>query len=144
MTTYFERTGITRKLDNLGRLVVPIEFRRELGFEPKTQVEFMLEDDVIFVQKTVGTVHGLTRKLDSLGRIIIPSNLRQRLNIADNAAIDISIHEDGVRLRKAVPVLPRCVVTGRDDVALRPLQDGTVHLSIEGCRILLEEFKDTL
>ncbi|PFD95933.1 AbrB family transcriptional regulator [Bacillus cereus] len=32
-------TGVTRKLDNLGRIVIPMELRRTLKIEEKTPLE---------------------------------------------------------------------------------------------------------
>lgn len=37
-----KQTGIARKLDKLGRIVVPIEARRSLGWEDTTPIEFSL------------------------------------------------------------------------------------------------------
>lgn len=44
-------TGIVRKLDNLGRVVVPIEMRRVLGMEPGDPIEIQLVDGQIVVSK---------------------------------------------------------------------------------------------
>ena len=32
-------TGITREMDNLGRVVIPAEWRKELGMNPKDPME---------------------------------------------------------------------------------------------------------
>lgn len=37
-----KQSGIARKLDKLGRIVVPIEARRSLGWEDTTQIEISL------------------------------------------------------------------------------------------------------
>ena len=44
-------TGIVRKLDELGRIVVPIELRRTLGIGAKDSLEIMVEDDHIVLKK---------------------------------------------------------------------------------------------
>lgn len=44
-------TGITRKLDNLGRIVIPMELRRTLGIVEKDGMEIFVEDDRIILQK---------------------------------------------------------------------------------------------
>lgn len=44
-------TGITRKLDNLGRIVIPMELRRTLGIIEKDGMEIFVEDDRIILQK---------------------------------------------------------------------------------------------
>lgn len=44
-------TGIVRKLDNLGRVVVPMEMRRVLDMEPGDPIEIQLIDGRIVVSK---------------------------------------------------------------------------------------------
>lgn len=44
-------TGIVRKVDELGRIVLPIELRRTLDIEEKDQIEFYLEDDKLVLRK---------------------------------------------------------------------------------------------
>lgn len=36
-------TGVVRKLDSLGRIVVPIELRRELGMEEHATMEYLVD-----------------------------------------------------------------------------------------------------
>lgn len=44
-------TGINRKIDELGRIVLPIELRRSLGLEVKDPVEIFTEEDRIILRK---------------------------------------------------------------------------------------------
>jgi AbrB family transcriptional regulator, transcriptional pleiotropic regulator of transition state genes len=44
-------TGIVRKLDSLGRVVIPIELRRILEIDEKDPVEIFVEDNRIILQK---------------------------------------------------------------------------------------------
>lgn len=44
-------TGITRKIDELGRIVLPIELRRSLEIGEKDAVEIYVEDDSIILKK---------------------------------------------------------------------------------------------
>lgn len=44
-------TGIVRNLDELGRVVIPIEMRRQLGIEVRDGVEIAIDGDVITVRK---------------------------------------------------------------------------------------------
>lgn len=44
-------TGIVRKVDELGRIVIPIELRRVLGIDIKDPVEFFVENDKIILKK---------------------------------------------------------------------------------------------
>ena len=38
-------TGIVRKVDELGRIVLPIELRRTLGIEEKDRIEIFVDGD---------------------------------------------------------------------------------------------------
>ncbi len=44
-------TGIVRKMDELGRVVLPIELRRTLGINEKDPVEIFLDDDQVVLKK---------------------------------------------------------------------------------------------
>lgn len=59
-------TGIVRKVDELGRIVLPIELRRTLDIEERDQLEIYLEGDKIVLKKHeaaclfCGSAQGLT------------------------------------------------------------------------------------
>ena len=44
-------TGIVRKVDELGRIVIPIELRRTLDIGIKDSLEIYVEDDQIILKK---------------------------------------------------------------------------------------------
>ncbi|MCK8816072.1 AbrB/MazE/SpoVT family DNA-binding domain-containing protein [Natroniella sulfidigena] len=44
-------TGIVRKVDNLGRMVIPIELRRTLGIETKDPLEIYVDSEKIILKK---------------------------------------------------------------------------------------------
>ena len=44
-------TGIIRKVDNLGRIVLPIELRRVLDIAERDELEIFMENDRIILQK---------------------------------------------------------------------------------------------
>ena len=46
-----KKTGIVRKVDELGRIVLPIEIRRSLGIEIRDALEIIAEDGMIKLQK---------------------------------------------------------------------------------------------
>lgn len=47
-------TGIVRKVDELGRVVLPIELRRTLGINEKDPLEIYVEDEAIILRKPGG------------------------------------------------------------------------------------------
>ncbi|WP_430789415.1 AbrB/MazE/SpoVT family DNA-binding domain-containing protein [Virgibacillus flavescens] len=44
-------TGIVRKVDELGRVVIPIELRRTLGIQEKDALEIYVDSDKIVLKK---------------------------------------------------------------------------------------------
>ncbi|KHE70700.1 AbrB/MazE/SpoVT family DNA-binding domain-containing protein [Halobacillus sp. BBL2006] len=46
-------TGIVRKVDDLGRVVVPMELRRMMGIKEKDPLEIYVEDDKVILKKYV-------------------------------------------------------------------------------------------
>lgn len=44
-------TGIVRKLDGLGRIVLPVEIRRTLDISERDELELFLDDDSIVLRK---------------------------------------------------------------------------------------------
>ena len=55
-------TGITRKIDELGRIVIPKEIRRNLGIRDGESLEIFTEDDGILLKK-----HSLIHNFEDLG-----------------------------------------------------------------------------
>ena len=44
-------TGITRRLDELGRVVIPIELRKQFRISTKDPIEIYVENDAIILKK---------------------------------------------------------------------------------------------
>ncbi len=44
-------TGIVRKVDELGRIVLPIELRRSLNIDTKDSLEIFVDDEKIILKK---------------------------------------------------------------------------------------------
>ena len=44
-------TGIIRKIDELGRIVLPVELRKKLGIEQRDSVEIYVDGDKIILKK---------------------------------------------------------------------------------------------
>lgn len=44
-------TGITRKIDELGRVVLPIEIRRKMGIGERDSLEIYVDGDSIILKK---------------------------------------------------------------------------------------------
>ncbi len=73
-------TGIVRKIDELGRVVLPIELRRTMNLDVRDPVEIFLEGDSIVLRKyeTACLFCGGTHNLTSFrGKQICAECLRQ-------------------------------------------------------------------
>ena len=46
-----KNTGIKRKIDELGRIVIPIELREKLEIDVKDQIEIYVDNDKIVLKK---------------------------------------------------------------------------------------------
>lgn len=44
-------TGIIRKIDDLGRIVLPIELRKKMGIEQRDPIEIYVDGDAIILKK---------------------------------------------------------------------------------------------
>jgi transcriptional pleiotropic regulator of transition state genes len=48
---HVKSTGIVRKVDELGRIVLPIELRRTLDIAERDELEIYLDDDKVVLKK---------------------------------------------------------------------------------------------
>lgn len=69
------KRSVTRRLDDLGRIVIPSDFREELGMEPGEKLEIYIEEGRLVLKKTV--------KIDSLSEI---NSLKERISKAYDIA----------------------------------------------------------
>ena len=80
-----KNTGIVRKVDELGRIVLPIEIRRTLGIEIKDALEISAEDGIIKLRKYedadvfTGETEGL---IDFNGKKVSRNTVRELAKIA--------------------------------------------------------------
>lgn len=56
-------TGIVRKVDELGRIVIPKELRKVLVIQEKNPMEIFVEDDIIILQRYKPTLKELKQHL---------------------------------------------------------------------------------
>lgn len=55
-------TGIVRKVDELGRVVIPIELRRTLGIDEKDALEIYTDNEKIVLKKYEPSLHFLQQR----------------------------------------------------------------------------------
>ena len=64
--------GIIRKIDELGRVTIPIEIRRSTGIDTSVRTNMCVDNGVLCLTKGNG------RGIDELGRYTIPKEIRRR------------------------------------------------------------------
>ena len=110
-------TGIVRRIDDLGRLVFPIEIRRILDITEGDQIEIYVIDNKIVCKKYIPNMGQPTtsviRPLDSLGRTVIPMEVRRMLSLPVKAAMQIFVDGDSIVL---IEYEEKCVFCGGTDV----------------------------
>lgn len=96
-------TGIVRRVDDLGRVVIPKELRKVLKIQEHDPIEIFIENtNVVLKKHNIDSAEsiGIVRKIDDLGRIVIPKELRKTLKIQENNPLEIFVEDDKVLLRK--------------------------------------------
>lgn len=95
-----------KKLDKLGRLVIPKSIIKNLGLiNNQSKLSVFTMDNKIILRKinachsTSYTNTGLTRKIDSVGRYVIPSEVRKAYGIKEQTTkIGIALDKDDIIL----------------------------------------------
>jgi AbrB family looped-hinge helix DNA binding protein len=94
--------GMVRRVDNLGRILVPKEYRKELGLEQEdSRIELTVLTDGLLVRPLRGGT-GPARRLDALGRVNIPVTGRRALGIEFGDELEMFLLRDGMFIRKKI------------------------------------------
>lgn len=79
-------TGIARQLDKLGRITLPIELRKSLGFADRETLEIYTEDDKIILKKASAPVDIFTGSTENLiefeGKTISKDSIQKLAKLA--------------------------------------------------------------
>ena len=93
------KTGITRRIDPLGRIVVPREIVKSLSIKVQETMEVHIDESLgyIAIKKYVGPDISakVLRKLDDLYRIVIPKPIRERMGIQAKTLFEVLLDEEG-------------------------------------------------
>jgi len=92
--------GLVRRLDDLGRILIPKEYRRELGLERDDKVELYALKDGVLIRLWDGESVAPVRRVDALGRLIVPVKMRRALDIRFHDELEIFLLRDGIFIRK--------------------------------------------
>lgn len=103
--------GVSRKCDELGRIVIPKEIVKSIGYNVNQSLDIRLEDSTVILSINDGGA-GIVRCLDDLNRIVIPKAMRTTLNINDKTPIEFYISDEKDVFLKVFTDI--CAVCGED------------------------------
>lgn len=81
-----------RAVDELGRIVLPIEMRKKLGIETKNNLFMILDRSGIILEKG--------QEVNELGMITIPFHIRKALGIETAEELEVEMVEERIILKK--------------------------------------------
>ena len=99
-----ELRGMMRRVDSLGRILVPMEYRKELGLEKDVKIEIEVLEDGMLIRPLRGDGPGrlTARRVDNLGRVNVPVAARRMLDIAFHDELEIFLLRQGLFIRKKI------------------------------------------
>jgi len=82
------RTGVARKVDQLGRVVLPAEVRRQFGISPGDMIEIAVNSDAILLTKVEDrcVFCGATTGLSEFSKKLVCGDCVSRL-VAENPSL---------------------------------------------------------
>lgn len=105
-------TGLTRRIDKLGRIMVPKAIRSEYGIAEHTAVEIYTNEEYIVIQKYSPKDVEIQSKYhtDNVGRIVLPKSIRKQFLLTENDDyVEIFTEEHSILLKKYEK---SCVICG--------------------------------
>ena len=125
-------TGLTRRIDKLGRIMVPKAIRSEYGISEHTPVEIFTRGDFIIIKKYTFSDEDIQSRYhtDNVGRIVLPKAIRKQFGLAEcDDYVEIFTEEHSILLKKYER---SCVICGQSE-GLMQIKDKKI------CRECVEE-----
>jgi bifunctional DNA-binding transcriptional regulator/antitoxin component of YhaV-PrlF toxin-antitoxin module len=119
MGEYVMPRGIIRRIDDLGRITLPSEYRLTGRLVPGLKVDMRLEGQVICLRLGQADFVGIKRPIDGLGRVTIPKEYRRSLHFADRELVDIYIVDDDICIKKEMLQCVFCESDNEDKLIVR-------------------------
>lgn len=125
-------TGLTRRIDKLGRIMVPKAIRNEYLIAEHTPVEIFTRGDFIVIKKYTVSDGDIQSRYhtDNVGRIVLPKAIRKQFGLAEcDDYVEIFTEEKSILLKKYER---SCVICGKAEGLLQ-IRDKKI------CRECVEE-----
>jgi len=97
-----KNTGIIKKFDELGRIVLPMEIRKSKDWNYKDTIEIYTKGNDIILEKVEkkNLSGGMVRKIDELGRVVIPIEIRNTFMLDEGDGVEVYTENEKIILRK--------------------------------------------
>lgn len=93
---------ITRKIDELGRIAIPIEIRKELKITEGQKLSIFIKDKNIVLGIDTEQKNGILATVDELGRILIFRGIREKVELEPEQKLNIYADNNEIILQKQV------------------------------------------
>lgn len=104
--------GVTRKVDKIGRITIPIEARTAHHFQIGHKIGIGVNKDGIRLEREEICMDcGYFRELEDFGRIALPVEIRNRLDMPPGTVVEFLSDATGIVIRKYAGT---CVFCGAD------------------------------
>ena len=130
-----KETGIVRKLDELGRIVIPKEIRTNFKIEEGDFIEFYLNDNEITIKKP-SSLKGLDDEIYKLFQIY---NLKFQNSIAiiDNNSIVLGYGKDSGKIKNSLSSLNFNMYESKTLMRYKHEQDNFIIANISKSKFLI-------
>ena len=118
-------TGLTRRIDKLGRIMVPKAIRSEYSIAEHTPVEIFTKGEFIVIKKYAISDGDIQSRYhtDNVGRIVLPKSIRKQFGLAEcDDYVEIFTEETSILLKKYER---SCVICG-NTVNLLSIRDKKI------------------
>ncbi len=112
-------TGLTRRIDKLGRIMVPKAIRSEYSISEHTPVEIFTKGEFIVIKKYAISDGDIQSRYhtDNVGRIVLPKSIRKQFGLAEcDDYVEIFTEETSILLKKYER---SCVICGNTEHLLQ-------------------------
>ena len=98
-----KNTGIIKKFDELGRVVLAKEIRKTKGWNCRDLLGVSVNGEYIVLEKieeNVSNYEGMTRRIDELGRVVIPIEIRNTFDLNEGDPVELYSDKGLILLKK--------------------------------------------
>lgn len=120
-----------RRIDHIGRVVLPVEMRKKLGINPLDDIYFGIVGEEVHLSKK-DKWDWISRKIDNLGRVCFSKEIRNKLSMPDKCIVDVVLEGDVIKLSRSKI---NCIMCGSSE-SVKDVKGVRI------CQSCIDEIKD--